>query len=270
MRLTIERRKGIKLLVAECDKNADKAFYRTSSELLKELLANMASLALKYTEYVHVQGDAPYIYHERQLDGLIAPALSKICDGAILTECPISRVYNLRGYDASEGFGRFDYWCMYSRPSRNKLKKSTFIIEVKHNYDNFTTDETRKELIDNWRVMCDYQLTSVRDDAKNFIEPTKGVIRIGLLFVTSECRLPKGKQIKDLMSQYEKKLPEVLERLQKDVITCKPKKMTANFVACWLPPQKHIEQVAKDTEIYPGLIMMGKIHEPIAHKGSRK
>lgn len=266
MKLAIEKRKGIKLLVAECDKNADKAFYRTSGELLKELLVNMASLAIKYTEYV--PGEAPYIYRERQLDGLIVTALSKICDGAVLTECPITRNCNLKGYERDGVQGRFDYWCMYPKP-RKYVRKNSFILEVKHSHDNCTTEYTCVDLVRNWEEMCISQLQSVRDDAKNFIEETNGVIRIGLQFVTSECPIPKGKQIKDITLQYSKKMLEILERLKKAVSKRKPQTTTPNFMACWMPSIEHIERVTGD-KIYPGIIMMGKIFEPIAHKGSRK
>lgn len=268
MKLTSETRHGVRIFVSECDKNARQAFYRTSSELLKELLANMGVLALKYTEYV--QGDAPYIHHERQLDGLIVPALSKICDGAILTECPITRNCNLKDYEKNDAQGRFDYWCMYPKP-RKYVRKNSFILEVKHNYDNCTNDVTCIDLVRNWDEMCVSQLQSVRDDAKNFVEETNGVIRIGLQFVTSRCAYKMGAETETIISDYKNNLHEILERLKIGVITSKPKMKTPNFMACWIPPQKHIESVAEGRDkIYPGLIMMGKIFAPIAHIGSQK
>ena len=268
MKLTSETRHGVRIFVAECDKNARQAFYRTSSELLKELLANMGVLALKYTE--HIQGDAPYIYHERQLDGLIAPALSKICDGAILTECPITRNCTLKDYERNGVQGRFDYWCMYPKP-RKYVRKNSFILEVKHNYDNCTDNRTCIALVGNWDEMCVSQLSSVQDDAKNFVERTNGVIRIGLQFVTSYCPYKNGAEIETIISDYKNNLPEIFERLKKDVITSKPKKKTSNFMACWIPPRKHIEQVARECDkIYPGLIMIAKICKPIFHRGSRQ
>lgn len=264
-KLIREEKKGVALFIEECDKNSGKAFYKTSSAFLKTLLAEMALLAMKYTD--HVSGDAPYIYHERQLNGLIVPALSKICDGAVLMECPIRRSCTLKGYEKDEQVGWVDYWCSYCEPHRKNL----FLLEVKHSHDNYTTNKTCRDLVEKWREMCISQLQSVRKEAKEYVEEAKGVIRIGLLFVTSSMAYGEGNNPKTIISEYKKARKAILERLKKDVITCKPLTTTPNFIACWSPPQKHIEKVVVGRkEIYPGIIMMGKIFEPIAHKGCHK
>ena len=259
---------GIRLFIVKYDKEkilpdiGDMDIYRISSRFLRELFSNMALLAIKYKQHQStVRGESPYTYGERQLDGLIVPALSRICDGAILTELPISRKYK-RGKNAQEVVGRIDYWCMY--------RNYSFILEVKHSYDNFRTKKMRTELKNDWETMCDSQLRSVRGCAKKFEEKTKGIISIGLQFVTSWNKFTHGESVKNTMLQYEEKLPELLDRLREELVVKEQRKTTTpNFTACWIPPQKHVERMVAD-EIYPGLIMIAKICKPIFHRGSRQ
>lgn len=267
MKLTQKEIDGIRLFIAKYDKEnilsdiGDMDIYRISSKFLKELFFNMALLAIKYKQHQStVRGESPYTYGERQLDGLIVPALSKICDGAILTELPVSRKYK-RGKNAQEVVGRIDYWCMY--------RNYSFILEVKHSYDNFRTKKMRTELKNDWETMCDSQLKSVRGCARKFEEKTKGIIPIGLQFVTSWNQFTHGECVKNIMLQYEEKLHEILGRLCERIVVKGSRNTTPNFTACWIPPQKHVERMVAD-EIYPGIILMCKICKPIRHRGCRQ
>ena len=102
---------------------------------------------------------------------------------------------------------------------------------------------------------------------KYFNEKTKGVIRIGLHFIT-----PYSNRDNDTndVALFESRQKEILKRLARDVSRCKPRTTTPNFLASWVLPddKKYFEVSYKGT--YPGLLLLGKIYSPIAHEGCVK
>ena len=227
-----------------------KSYYNAAKSLIKELFCGIAKLSVKY--YQHVQFDAPYLYGEIQLNSVILPALSKICDGAVLAELPAKRKYG-KEYNST---GRIDYWCIY--------KDYSFVIEVKHGYDAFLTDKTReRKIIKRWKSMVCGQLQTIKDEVRKYEESTEGVVRLGLHFITSYS---DKKPTSELIKEYRRNLPGILDRLIKDVCKCQAVKTTPSMVAYWLPPER---MVLEFSETYPGVILMAKIFGSIRHKGAR-
>lgn len=246
--------KGIKIIYSKYNQNDE--YYKVGHEFIYELLKGFANLSQKYNNSGHNLIDTPYTYRERQLDSLIMPTLSKMCNGCVIGELPTLRISSLKNYEIDNSSGRVDYWCIYNNYS--------FVIEIKHSYDCFLTNTTRQgSIINRWNEMHIKQLHSIKKDIKLFEEPTKGVIRLGLHFITSYTDKKPNEQD---ISQYSEQIENILHRIQKDLCQCKPTKTTPNFSGCWIIPK---EQVKNNEKTYPGIILMGKIYEPIKHKGSK-
>ena len=247
MDLEIIQKQGIKIFLAQS--NNKEEYYTIGKSFILDLLNGMCKLSIKYFKHNFI--DLPYIYGERQLDSIILPTLSNICNGAVLAELPIKRNCFLKNHEIENSSGRIDYWCIY--------KDYSIVLEIKHSFDAYNTNKTReKKVIKKWEYMTIDQLQSIQKDIKlRCEEETNGIIRLGLHFITSYS----DKQPDEIeISNYKKSLPNIIERLQKDVSKKKPKLTTPDYMACWVIPKK---MVLSGQQAFPGLILMGKIFDPI-------
>ena len=245
-----------KPIVFSCQECNDE-YYTVGYEFLQELYIGMADLSKRYYNKVSV-GELPYQFRERQLDSIILPTLSRMCDGAVLAEMPIERKFRTNG-ETSKSAGRLDYWCIY--------KDYSFVIEVKHSKDTYTNcRSTPSIIIKRWNVMTKYQLLTLQSELKNYIEPTKGIIRLGIQFINSESTQEYSDS---LFKQYRNALPDILNRLCVDVSGTRARNPKPDFTGYWIPPLRMRKGV--ENYIYqniPGFLLMAKIFEPISHKGS--
>lgn len=250
MELELVQKQGIKLFLMKSENTEE--YYKIGKSFIIDLLNGMGKLSIKY--HKHQLIDFPYIYGERQLESIILPTLSKICDGAVLAELPTTRNCFLKNHEIENSSGRIDYWCIY--------KDYSIVLEVKHSFDAFLTNKTReKKIIEKWECMTIKQLQSIKDDIKQQCEEnTKGIIRLGLHFITSYS--DKQPEIA-IINKYNKLLPDILERIKCDICRCKPMLTSPDYVACWTIPK---QIVLTGFQTFPGLILMGKIFKPIAHK----
>ncbi len=122
-----------------------------AKDLVNNLFFDMAKLCTKYSNETFC--DLPYTYRERQLDSVLLPALSKICNSMVFAELPVKRECNNRHFNIEESSGRLDYWCIY--------KGYRFVIELKHSYDCFTTPNTREEVVTERWLKMNEQLQSL-------------------------------------------------------------------------------------------------------------
>ena len=224
---------------------------------IKEVFCRVCMQSLLFSNSKYDIIEYPFLFRERQLDSVVLPVISSLCKGLVIAEYPIVRDSCIKGFEKDNSKGRIDYWCIY--------KDYSLVIEMKHSYDAFRTDETNDErLIKRWEKMTIGQLQDVRKGVKYFNEKTKGVIRIGLHFIT-----PYSNRDNDMndVSFFESSQKEILKRLTRDVSCYKPKMTTPNFLASWVLPndKKYFEVPYKGT--YPGLLLLGKIYSPIAHEG---
>lgn len=232
-----------------------KKAFKVAKEFVEELFFGISKKCTKYIN--NVSWDLPYAFSERTLDSVIAPVMSYLCDSIILTELPTHRYSKRKNYEVEDSDGRIDYWCIYQNYS--------FVIEIKHGYDTFKqnkdSDNLRKNVYEDWRTM-NKQLNSLEEEIKGYQEKTKGVIRIGLHFITSRT----SKELtKDLINDFRKKenIKQTMQRFSK--IGQNFKLSCPDFALCWKIPWSMIEKYNRleeyDDKIYPGFWVIAKIIE---------
>lgn len=226
---------------------------------IKKLFCRVCRQSLLYNNSKYGIIEYPFLFRERQLDSVVLPIISSLCKGLVIAEYPIVRESKMKGFEKESSKGRIDYWCIY--------KDYSIVIEMKHSYDAFKTDTTKDvRLIKRWETMTISQLQDVREDITHFEERTKGLIRLGLHFITpySECNEDVD------FTYFENKQKEILRRLSEDVSRRRPKTTEPNFLASWVLPKekKYLELPDKGT--YPGLILLGKMFPSISHDGCVK
>lgn len=234
-------------------KESDDEYYKLSYELAKKLLTGMAKRSCVFCSKKYDFVDFPFTYRERQLDSILLPELSALCKGLAFAEYPITRNSKKKGHEVDNSKGRIDYWCIY--------KDYSFVIEVKHSYDNFHSNKTNDErLIQRWQTMNIDQLNNIKGELKGFGEKTKGIIRLALHFITSEC----GKEpSKDIINDYHSKEKDILCRLHDDL-----KRVTEpDFLSLWEIDDNMVLENDIDGCTYPGLILLSKFYKEIQHKG---
>ena len=234
-------------------KESDEEYYDVAYELTKNLFIGMAKRSLAFNSSKYEIYEPPFVFRERQLDTLIMPVLSTLCKGLAFAEYPMTRNSKKKGLEIEDSQGRIDYWCIY--------KDYSVVIEVKHSYDNFETSCTNNErLLQRWRTMNIVQLENVKDDIKHYEEKTKGVIRLGLHFVTAHSSTNPSDDIREIYISQER---EMLERLYKDLKTVVP----PDFMSVWELDKDMVYYA--NGRAYPGLIVMAKFFKDIKHKGSK-
>lgn len=234
-------------------KESDESCYEVVYDLTKKLFVGMAKHALAFNSTKYDIYEPPFIFRERQLDSLIMPVLASLCKGLAFAEYPMIRNSRKKGLEIENSQGRIDYWCIY--------KDYSVVVEVKHSYDNFETSCTNDgRLVQRWRTMNIVQLENVKDEIKHFGEKTKGVIRLGLHFVTSYSSTnPSG----DIRETYISQERVMLDRLYKDLKTV----ASPDFMSVW---ELDKDMVYYDNDrAYPGLIVIAKFFKDIKHKGSK-
>lgn len=234
-------------------KDSDEEFYQVSYELAKKLLIGMAKRSRVFCSKKYDFVDYPFTYRERQLDTILLPELSDLCKGLVFAEYPVTRNSKKKGHEVDNSKGRIDYWCIF--------KDYSFVIEVKHSYDNFYSNKTNDErLIQRWQIMNIDQLNNIKAELKRFGERTKGIIRLGLHFITSEC----GKEpSKDIINEYHSEERNILCRLYDDLKHI----AEPDFLSIWEIDDNMVLENDNDGRTYPGLILISKFYEEIQHNG---
>lgn len=228
-----------------------------ASELVECLFSEMANLSVKLDSDEYGICDMPYLYSERRLDSVMMPALSKICNGLVHDEVSTERHNNSRKAVRKKSQGRYDYWCIY--------KGYSFVIEVKQSFDGYLRNKTVKKATNElWKEMI-VQLKTVKDDMKYYIEKTKKVIRLGIMFVTSYTDNPPCNENLQLFTQRISKISGLyLDGLGTQVQIPRP-----DMIMLWQIPDKI---ALKKHHIYrgtfPGLWAIVKVFEPMEHQGA--
>ena len=237
----------------EMTSEVDGEDFAVAKELVENLFFGMAKLSTKYDNDQFC--DLPYTFRERQLDSVLLPVLSRLCDSKVLVELPAKRQCKNRRPQVDESSGRIDYWCMY--------KDYSFAIELKHSYDCFTTDTTRDNTVTERWIKLNEQLDSIKKDVKQYGEESKGVIRIGLHIITSYSDKSPDNQ---LLSSFKESIPETFERFKKDLGKQYPS-LRPNLLICWKIPTRI---VFDEEQTFPGLWCVAKLYPAITHKGAKE
>ena len=224
--------------------------FLVAKELIENLFYDMAKLSTKYCNDTFC--DLPYLYRERQLDSILLPALSRLCDSMVLAELPAIRHSLSDNTKAEVSSGRIDYWCIY--------KNYSFVIELKHSYDCFTTSTTTEVASAAWKTMIG-QLQSLGKEIRKYEEKTLGVIRIGLHFITSYSDLEPSDL---LIDKFNENIPETFSRYKRDL--GKP-----DVLICWKIPARIVMKCGQTYgQSFPALWSVAKIYPPIHHRGARE
>lgn len=226
-------------------------------ELVERLFSEMANQSVKLDSDEYGICDMPYLYSERRLDSVIMPALSKICNGLVHDEVSAERHNNSRKAARKKSQGRYDYWCIY--------KDYSFVIEVKQSFDGYIRNKTVKKATNElWKEMI-IQLKTVKDDMKYYIEKTKKIIRLGIMFVTSYTDKPP---CKEKLLQFNERIPKIcslyFEGLGTHVQIPQPDMMMLWQIPDKIALKKH--HIYRGT--FPGLWAIVKVFDPIEHQGA--
>lgn len=246
------KKHGLSFVEMESNTEENESF-NIAKELIENLFFDMAKLSTKYCNDIFC--DLPYTYSERRLDCVLLPALSKLCNSMVMVEVPAVRECANRRFSVDKSNGRIDYWCIY--------KNYSFVIELKHSFDCFTTDTTRERNLTSRWVKMHEQLQSLEKEIKKYEEATKGVIRIGLHTITSYSSQKPDTQ---LLKAFKYCIPETFERFQKEFGKKYPS-LKPDFIICWKIPSKIVETYECT---YPGLWAVTKIYPAIKHHGAIK
>lgn len=234
-----------------------KKAFRVSKDFVEKLFFGISKICTKYIN--DVSWDLPYIFTERTLDGVIVPVLSKLCDSIVLTELPTHRYSKKKNYLVEDSQGRIDYWCIY--------QNYTFVIEMKHGYDTFKPNDEdeslRKTVYDDWHIM-NAQLISLTDEIRGYQEKTKGVIRLGLHFITSRKHKSPSKS---LVNDFRR--TDNIEQTMRSFSRIGQiyKSSYPDLAICWKIPFWMVETYEDVT--YPGLWVIAKILDPEIHSGAK-
>ena len=227
--------------------------FSVAKDLVENLFCEMAKLSTKYANATFL--DLPYTYSERSLDSILLPALSKLCKSQVLVEYPVTRRDTSRYDENEESSGRIDYWCIY--------KEYSFVIELKHSFDCFTTQKTRDDKVTSRWITMNKQLESVKQEVKEYEEDTMGIIRLGLHIITSYSdKTPDN----HLIAKFKDSISDTFRRFQIDL--AKPKRsQKPDLLICWKIPTKIVK---RGEHTYPGLWAIAKIYPAIKHLGAKK
>jgi hypothetical protein len=216
----------------------------TARKFLESLLIEFARQSAKY---INAVGEPPFHFKERQLNSIIAPAISKITP-AFLMESPIHRRFPKLKIQQREDYnGWIDYWCEY--------RGRQFMIELKHDFDNYKSEIITKPLRANWNHAINTQLKVLKSEAKDYSQYCKGVILMPIHIIVVYETVPSSK-VPDSPDNTAK-LISIQERFHTNL------KPNPNWSGLWVLNQILVEKCIYNKTHYPALIMLSRPSEMI-------
>ncbi|MCQ2148045.1 MAG: hypothetical protein MJZ16_11085 [Bacteroidales bacterium] len=251
---------GIEIKYNPCNKEKDEEVL--AFEFINRIFKEFAKGCLLFYKPRRGLIDMPYYYSERRFDSVVLPVLHNLCNGLVLTELPVERIDRKTKEVIGSGHGRVDYWCIY--------RGYTFVIEMKRTLHNLNGTTIRQHsMIERWQEMHD-QLETAREDLKGYTEKTKGIIPIGLHFVTTRTNSTEclnEESYYDYMESCEELIDEFKDSLANPSVG---KKVKPDYSAAWLIPKNVALSSIKDYEmICPTVMLFGQIGRVIKHVGSK-
>ena len=211
-------------------------------EFIRTLFKEFAKESIRFGKNKYNFIMCPHHFRERQLSSVITPILHKLCNGFVMAEIPVSR-------KGTANIGWTDYWCIF--------KGYTIVIEIKHSRDILDTEHINLDrTVRRWETMKG-QLRNIQQEIKSYEEETKGVIQIGLHFISSYSNQDFDKT---RLNSHRDNVKNILVRFGE--------KLKPDYAGCWLIP----EEMAYDCNgfAFPSVLLMGKIYGPITHKGANQ
>ena len=244
----------VKLRCSVVDK--DNETMKVAHAFLQKLMKEFARLSMNCYRPNYHACFMPHYYSERRLDSIVLPAISKICDGVVLTELQVERRDKKTGELIGNGHGRADYWCIF--------RDYSFIVEMKGSRDRYDCETVRQNsIVNRWGKMINQLETSVLD-CKESTEKTKGIIRIGLHFVSSFAKTePTNETIESYRTGVDEYMSAFLDRIHNEY---KSAVYEPSYAATWIIPDKIVKcQYGIEDETYPGVMLLAKVFKVIKH-----
>lgn len=239
------------IVIKSSVRTSDDEYMIVAHDFLQKLFREFARLCMQCYRPDMNAAYMPYYFSERRLDTAILPALSKICDGVVLTELPVVREES--GEVVGSGHGRLDYWCIY--------RGYTFVIEMKGTRAQVDGCVREHSVKQRWGTMIK-QLENVKAECHYNEETTKGVIRLGLHFISAFS--PEPMCDSDVRA-YRRDIKNTLNTFCQEITKKHHKSAyTPTYAAAWLIPD---DMVCADGErTYPGVMLLAKVFKDIKHK----
>lgn len=241
---------GQQKIISSCGICDDEEEYRlVAAKFIRTIFKEFAKSSVRYYQPGLNLYEMPFIYSERRFDSVVLPILNKMCNGIVLTELPVERK-DKRKEVIGSGNGRADYWCVYEGYS--------IVVEMKKSsHRGGIVSQNGKDL---WHQMAD-QLQNVRAGIKEWQETTKGVIFIGLHFITM---LSFSNREESDYKEYVRGCEDTMVDFQKHFKSPSPV-----YSGAWIVP-KEIAMYDSDYGIYPYVMLYAHVAPLLHHKGSHQ
>lgn len=145
---------------------------RVSRNFLESIIIKISQNSIEHIDNV---GYPPFIYREKQLHTVLAPAIAELTNNTFLMESPATRNWSARDDKQSDSHGWVDYWCLY--------KNYDYYIELKHGFISLKGEKLRDCVKQDW-LKAFSQLEVLNDEIelqKQF--SNKGIFKVILDFL---------------------------------------------------------------------------------------
>jgi len=224
-----------------CDYIEDGENSRRAREFFQLLSEEFIHTSMRYYNQI---AEHPFAYKERQSSSYILPTFSKITDGAILAEQPITRN---RGAESEEdGHGYLDYWAWF--------RNIAFAIEVKHGFFSINAGKTRTDVIGKWQDASN-QLRGVKKE--DITNRGYSFVKMSLLIMPLYKSSTSGELDTEVWSDIGM-FKDLTKQLREDLV------IEPNIFSYWalkdgIQKVCYSDESGDRQEIYPAVALIGRI-----------
>ena len=214
--------------------------------IANDFLTRLANgFARRTAKYIRATGEVPFVFREKQLHSIIAPALDDFTD-AFLMELPTKRSWSVTTDERnSDSHGWIDYWCSY--------RNISFLVELKHGFISGKTGQIRKDVKEEWEKAI-LQLDAIEEEAKLQGQWSNGTLRVALHVLPL---FERHSQVDKKLENDLEKLLEIQQRAMEEL------ERRPNWSAIWkfhegiVGPYEYSNAI----EFYPGVLLVANVSE---------
>lgn len=212
--------------------------------IIKEFMMKLVrAFSKQASSYIRVTGEVPFVFKERQLHSILAPALASFTD-AFLMESPVNRNWSAMSIEERvDSHGWVDYWCYY--------RGISFLMELKHGFISSRTGNVTKTVREDWKQAIE-QLNVIEKEAKVQSECTNGAFRVALDVLPLYETVNSGR--------FKTENEKIISIHRNSLLEFEP---LPNWSALWLLHKDLIGpyEYLNSTEYYPGVLFLSRISE---------
>ena len=216
---------------------------RILRQFLLDIIIEIAASSRVFIKYA---GHPPYVYREKQLHTVVAPAIAKTSE-TFLMESPVEREWSsITNNIESNSHGWVDYWCLF--------KGYNYYIELKHGYISYRSNTIRQQVKEEWQVACN-QLNVIQKDIDIQKEISKGIFKVALHVLP----IYVGSKREDNWIVEEDTLLKLQKLAMKDI----SENMPANWSCMWRLHSDLVDtyKYTQGFESYPAVLFLANISE---------